>query len=97
MEIKSEPIIYEEKNREPQTSKKVVSDQGTRTQVGDSWSIGDPSDCIGEMTEFAVLGRHLMKDQKSHNLCIVADIQQLLMNLLLMKQYEVLKINIHCM
>ena len=71
--------------------------QGTRSQVRDSWSIGDPSDCISEMTEFAVLGRHLMKDQKSHNLCIVADIQQLLMNFLLKKQYEVLKIIIHSM
>ena len=71
--------------------------QGTRTQVWDSWSIGDPSNCIDEMTEFAVLGRHLMKDQKSHNLCIVADIQQLLMNFLLKKRYEVLKIIIHSM
>ena len=69
--------------------------QGTRTQVWDSWSIGDPSDCISEMTEFAVLGRHLMEDQKSHNLFKIADIQQFLINLLLKKQYEVLKIIIH--
>ena len=49
------------------------------------------------MTEFAVLGRHLMKDQKSHNLCIITDIQQLLMNLILKKQYEVLKLIMHSM
>ena len=49
------------------------------------------------MTEFAVLGRHLMEDQKSHNLFKIADIQQFLMNLLLKKQYEVLKIIIHNM